>query len=69
MSNATDRIPKELYVCVGNMLRSELGSSWVNVFERKFKISQNIQQAYPKNKPLPTHVQYNTGQPMGALSS
>jgi hypothetical protein len=70
LSNATDRIPKEVYQEVGNELGDGLGTGWVGLFERKFLLGPSVQQFFnKKQKPMPDSVVYSTGQPMGALSS
>jgi len=48
-----------------------LGSSWVNLFKRPFHVSKSVSQAWNTTlgTKCPKEVRYNTGQPMGALSS
>lgn len=68
LSNATDRIPKELYEVVGNELGEDLGTGWLGLFERKFLLGPSVKK-YFNGTSVPDSVVYNTGQPMGALSS
>jgi hypothetical protein len=44
MSSATDRLPKQLYETIGNLLRPGLGTAWVGLFERDFYVSRSVTQ-------------------------
>jgi hypothetical protein len=71
LSNASDAIPKELYKDAGNDIRSGLGDAWVSIFDRDFNVPQSVKDCWNWNTKIPFQptVRYNTGQPMGALSS
>jgi len=69
LSNASDAIPKELYRDAGNDLCDTLGDSWVSIFDRDFHLPKSVKDFWKTNHHMPNSVQYNTGQPMGALSS
>jgi hypothetical protein len=71
LSDATDSIPTSFYVNIGNLLRPNLGTKWVALFGRKFHLSKSVKSHMEKEmiQQLGDSVTYNTGQPMGALSS
>jgi hypothetical protein len=69
LSNASDRLPVYLYEEVGNYLRPGLGSAWVALFDRDFFVSKSVTEAWDTTHPMHKTVRYQTGQPMGALSS
>jgi hypothetical protein len=71
LSNASDAIPKELYRDAGNDIRPGLGDAWVSIFNRDFSIPKSVKDLWNWNTKIPFQptVRYNTGQPMGALSS
>jgi hypothetical protein len=71
LSDATDSIPISVYRDIGNLLRPNLGTTWVELFTRSFSLSKSVKSHMDKNtiQLLGDSVTYNTGQPMGALSS
>lgn len=71
LSNASDAIPKELYVDAGNDIRPGLGDAWVSIFDRDFCVPKSVKDFWNWNTDIKFQntVRYNTGQPMGALSS
>jgi hypothetical protein len=69
LSNATDRLPIYLYRQVGDWLSPNLGTSWVGLFDRDFKVGKSVTDHWTPGERPPTHVKYQAGQPMGALSS
>jgi len=69
LSNASDAIPKELYRDAGNDMCSGLGDAWVSVFDRDFSVPKSVLKFWKTDQPTKNFVRYNTGQPMGALSS
>jgi len=69
LSNASDAIDKRLYVRIGNLWLQGLGDSWVHLFDRDFIVPESVKAFWDTTKKQKTHVRYNTGQPMGALSS
>jgi hypothetical protein len=68
LSDATDSIPRSVYRDVGDLFRPSLGTNWVRLFDRDFHIGKNLRRHLVNDK-FPSSVTYNTGQPMGALSS
>jgi hypothetical protein len=69
LSNASDAIPKILYRDAGNDIIPGLGDAWVSIFDRDFRIPESVKAFWNTTCPFHQYVQYNTGQPMGALSS
>jgi len=66
LSSATDRLPLDLQIeILNNLTNSKLGTYWGGLLrDRPFIIRGN-----PYKIPAETYVTYNTGQPMGCLSS
>jgi hypothetical protein len=69
LSNASDAIPKELYRDAGNDMITGLGDAWVSIFDRNFCVPKSVKAFWNTSCTPVDNVQYNTGQPMGALSS
>lgn len=69
LSNASDAIDKRLYARIGNIWLANLGDSWVQLFDRDFTVPDSIIANWDTTQKRVNHVRYNTGQPMGALSS
>jgi len=42
LSNASDRIPMELYRKIGNSMRKSLGSCWLALFRRAFSLGPSV---------------------------
>jgi len=66
LSSATDRLPIDLQIDIlNNLTGTSLGTHWGGLLrDRPFIIRGN-----PYNIPSGSYVSYNTGQPMGCLSS
>lgn len=69
LSNASDAIDKRLYVGIGNLWLEDLGDSWVQLFDRDFIVPESVKAFWDTQAKFKPRVRYNTGQPMGALSS
>lgn len=68
LKSATDTIPLALYrVLFSYVLPQHIVDLWLDLLVRRaFKVPTTMAKDYPDG---PTHVSYNTGQPMGALTS
>jgi hypothetical protein len=66
LSDASDRIPKFLYVHVLNGIRPNLGSLWSEVLTRRFFVDKELSSHMTRKV---KYLEYAVGQPMGALSS
>jgi len=70
LANATDRLTKELYVVVGNELREDLGTYWMELLDRDIRVGPSVKQNFKgKTSELPETVKFQVGSPMGALTS
>lgn len=69
LSDASDRITKDVYRVSLNDLRDGMGDSWLALLERPFSLKGSVIKSWTKGETPPDQVHYACGQPMGALSS
>jgi len=71
LSDATDSIPKYMYKQLLNSYIPTLGNKWLEVVDIEFSLGESVIQMLEPTSVLDINskVKYNTGQPMGFLSS